>query len=412
MDLHPSDTAADGHSAAATPSVGSDAAVPDPAALLSDPGADGERPPVRDPAAPVPPSVADGDGHTTGSEPRPNPAASETELKERASPAALPSDTTDEALSIPEDTGDAAVSLEDESTADTILLVPTVSVREPFNTPAPLSPVVADGPTDLALRSAPPPAPAKPEPSFEQDRSSSAMGGVSVPGRPSASPGFRPYSETPVYSDSGPAQSPPPPETPPPDQPCSGDWHHKTVDDLIAMGVPDVRIPRCATTWGACEIRGSLRSLGLEQYAEAMLNNGICGRRLCLLTASNLPRIGITDWEHIRLITASVRSLLSVADYVPYERQLDRPPPGPMTRALYLQCARPTGPPPPSSGSYRQFLRQHGFLDVLLELTNRPVVELPQPQPPALYREIAGPPVPSITGTPVSTQSQNASPVP
>ncbi|KAF0291469.1 hypothetical protein FJT64_010429 [Amphibalanus amphitrite] len=217
------------------------------------------------------------------------------------------------------------------------------------------------------------------------------MGSIGVSPLPAISPGFRPYSETPVYSDSEAAPSPPPaeppPRSPPADLPCSGDWHQKTVDDLIAMDVPDVRIPRC--------------------YAEAMMNNGICGRRLCLLTASNLPRMGITDWRHIRTITGSVRRLLSIADYVPYERQLDRPPPGPMTRALYLQCARPTGPPPPSSQRYTEFLRQNGFLDVLLELTNRPVVMLPQPQPEALYREIAVPPVPSLAD---STRPQSGSP--
>ena len=320
------------------------------------------------------------------------------------------SETTEEDPSIPDDTGDGAFSLDDEPIT---LLVPVGSVEGPTGTPEPLPPVVADGPMEPEPRSAPPPAGAHPEPSSERDRSSSAMGGISAPVRPSVSPGFRPYSETPVYSDSGAAPSPsPPPETPPPDQPCSGDWHQKTVDDLIAMDVPDVRIPRCVNTWGACEIRGWLRGLGLEQYVEALLNNGICGRRLCLLTASNLPRMGVTDWRHIRAITASVRSLLSVDEYVPYERRFDRPPPGPMTRALYLQSARPTGTPPPSSSRYREFLRRHGFLDVLLELTNRPVVELPQPQPQELYREISMPPVPSVAGSSASVQSPSGSPVP
>ena len=419
MDGQPGDTAASEQPAAAPLSVNSNAAVPDPAALLPGTGADGESPPVRDPAAPPP----NDDGNwamkseqtprTAGldtSEVQSTPAAARSEEPPAAAPL---SEATDEAPSIPDDSGYGAFSLDDDPTTEITLLVPVVSVEGRGNTPEPLAPVITGGgPVGPGPHSAPPPAAGQPEPPSERVRSSSAMGGVGAPGRPSVSPGFRPYSETPVFSDSGAAQSPPPPPPETPDRPCSADWHHKTVDDLIAMDVPDVRIPRCVNTWGACEIRGWLRGLGLEQYVEAMLNNGICGRRLCLLTASNLPRLGITDWRHIRTITASARRLLSIDDHVPYERQFERPPPGPLTRALYLQCARPTGPPPPSSARYREFLRQHGFLDVLLELTNRPVVQLPQPQPQALYREIAVPPVPLMTGSVTSGQSQNGSPSP
>ncbi|XP_037069709.1 magnetosome-associated protein MamJ-like [Pollicipes pollicipes] len=50
-----------------------------------------------------------------------------------------------------------------------------------------------------------------------------------------------------------------------------------TVDDLVAMDVPDVRLPRCLG-WGPCEIRGWLGRLGLSQYVDALLNNNICGR--------------------------------------------------------------------------------------------------------------------------------------
>ncbi|XP_037071676.1 cell surface glycoprotein 1-like [Pollicipes pollicipes] len=341
-------------------------------------------------------SAAEPKSDTPAAEPKPDTPAAEPD---QATPAAEePTDAAEESYAVPPVAPMTGPTLE-------------LPVPEPSASPAPAE---LDDAFSIVVPGAPGDADADGG-EGEGGANEGATGDVTVtvPG-PSDSPAFRPYSETPVYSEPGlpepppetpaPAPAPAPPPPPARDAPCSGDWHRKTVDDLVAMDVPDVRLPRCLG-WGPCEIRGWLGRLGLSQYVDALLNNNICGRRLCLLTASNLPRMGITDWEHILTITGSVRELLSVDDYVLYEQTYERPPPGRMTRALYLQCAWPSGQPAPSSQRYGQFLRRHGFLDVLLEMTNRPIVQLPQKPASSLYREIPVASVPSVLSKPSQSDS-------
>ncbi|XP_037069711.1 cell surface glycoprotein 1-like [Pollicipes pollicipes] len=301
-------------------------------------------------------SAAEPESDTPAAEPEPDTPAAEPD---QATPAAEePTDAAEESYAVPPVAPMTGPTLE-------------LPVPEPSASPAPAE---LDDAFSIVVPGAPGDADADGG-EGEGGANEGATGDVTVtvPGT-SDSPAFRPYSETP------------------------------TVDDLVAMDVPDVRLPRCLG-WGPCEIRGWLGRLGLSQYVDALLNNNICGRRLCLLTASNLPRMGITDWEHIRTITGSVRELLSVDDYVLYEQTYERPPPGRMTRALYLQCAWPSGQPPPSSQRYGQFLRRHGFLDVLLEMTNRPIVQLPQKPASSLYREIPVASVPSVLSKPSQSDS-------
>uniref|UniRef100_A0A4W3HE67 SAM domain-containing protein n=1 Tax=Callorhinchus milii TaxID=7868 RepID=A0A4W3HE67_CALMI len=43
-------------------------------------------------------------------------------------------------------------------------------------------------------------------------------------------------------------------------------------------------------------------------------SNRINGRKLIYVTASSLPNMGITDFQHIKVITAAIRKLMTITE--------------------------------------------------------------------------------------------------
>jgi len=66
-------------------------------------------------------------------------------------------------------------------------------------------------------------------------------------------------------------------------------------------------------------------ALKLPQYKECFTSNYINGKRLIKMEASNLPKIGITHFDHIKFITSRIRELLEI-DYPNSGRSICLPP--------------------------------------------------------------------------------------
>ncbi|KAK7907235.1 hypothetical protein WMY93_015847 [Mugilogobius chulae] len=66
--------------------------------------------------------------------------------------------------------------------------------------------------------------------------------------------------------------------------------------------------------WSCQDVAKWIESLGFAQYKECFTENFISGRKLIHVNYSNLPKLGITDFEHIKVISAHVRELLGIRD--------------------------------------------------------------------------------------------------
>lgn len=67
-------------------------------------------------------------------------------------------------------------------------------------------------------------------------------------------------------------------------------------------------------TWTPTEVADWIESLGFPQYKECFTENFISGRKLIHVNCSNLPQIGITDFEHMKEISRHVRQLLEIKE--------------------------------------------------------------------------------------------------
>ncbi|XP_003384153.2 PREDICTED: sterile alpha motif domain-containing protein 15-like [Amphimedon queenslandica] len=72
-------------------------------------------------------------------------------------------------------------------------------------------------------------------------------------------------------------------------------------------------VPYCLK-WSAKDVAEWIGSLGYPQYKECFTSNIITGRKLIWINSSNLPKIGITDWKDIQVISKEVRDLLHIED--------------------------------------------------------------------------------------------------
>jgi len=70
-------------------------------------------------------------------------------------------------------------------------------------------------------------------------------------------------------------------------------------------------LPECLQ-WSIEDVEQWITDLGFPQYKNCLKENFINGRKLILLNASNLPKIGIHDFEDILKITGSVKELLQL----------------------------------------------------------------------------------------------------
>ncbi|KAL5971946.1 Sterile alpha motif domain-containing protein 15 [Taenia solium] len=64
--------------------------------------------------------------------------------------------------------------------------------------------------------------------------------------------------------------------------------------------------------WSEEKVADWIESLGYPHYRECFTQNHIDGRRLILVDASTLPKMGIQKFKDIKIITSSIRKLLNL----------------------------------------------------------------------------------------------------
>ena len=65
--------------------------------------------------------------------------------------------------------------------------------------------------------------------------------------------------------------------------------------------------------------------LDFPQYEQCFKSNCVNGRKLIHINASNLPKIGITDFAHVQKIAAAVRAQLNISEER-WDRSIALPP--------------------------------------------------------------------------------------
>jgi len=70
-------------------------------------------------------------------------------------------------------------------------------------------------------------------------------------------------------------------------------------------------VPECLN-WSIEDVSRWVKAIGLPQYQACLAENFINGRKMILLTASNLPQMNIHDFQHILHITKAARRVLCV----------------------------------------------------------------------------------------------------
>ncbi|XP_041613715.1 sterile alpha motif domain-containing protein 15 [Vulpes lagopus] len=66
--------------------------------------------------------------------------------------------------------------------------------------------------------------------------------------------------------------------------------------------------------WSPEKVAEWISELGFPQYKECFTTNFICGRKLIHVNCSNLPQMGITDFEDMKVISRHTRALLGIEE--------------------------------------------------------------------------------------------------
>ncbi|XP_005986596.1 sterile alpha motif domain-containing protein 15 [Latimeria chalumnae] len=74
-------------------------------------------------------------------------------------------------------------------------------------------------------------------------------------------------------------------------------------------------------TWSIETVAEWIKNLGFPQYMACFTENKINGRKLIYVNGSHLPQLGITDFEHIKIISSEVRELLGI-EKIPWNRSI------------------------------------------------------------------------------------------
>nr|XP_033807534.1 sterile alpha motif domain-containing protein 15 [Geotrypetes seraphini] len=97
--------------------------------------------------------------------------------------------------------------------------------------------------------------------------------------------------------------------------------------------------PECLS-WTREQVAKWIRDSGFPQYQNCFLKNYITGRKLIFVNCSNLPQMGITDFEHMKAISLLVRELLQIEE-PRWSRSISLPHRD--TMGLFLEKKAPTG---------------------------------------------------------------------
>ncbi|XP_074471293.1 sterile alpha motif domain-containing protein 15-like [Sebastes fasciatus] len=104
--------------------------------------------------------------------------------------------------------------------------------------------------------------------------------------------------------------------------------------------------------WSSDDVARWIESLGFPQYEACFTENHVTGRKLIYVNDTYLPRLGITDFKDMKVISAHVRELLGIKK-TPWSRSIADPPRDCL--ASYLEIKSGTGEHADSL-TYQQFL--------------------------------------------------------
>ncbi|XP_077179454.1 sterile alpha motif domain-containing protein 15 [Paroedura picta] len=88
----------------------------------------------------------------------------------------------------------------------------------------------------------------------------------------------------------------------------------ETEEELEGQALPPPATGPAFLTWTPEEVAAWVALLGFPQYKECFTENFISGRKLIHVNCSNLPQIGITDFDHMKEISYHVRQLLDIQE--------------------------------------------------------------------------------------------------
>ncbi|CAJ1077402.1 sterile alpha motif domain-containing protein 15 [Xyrichtys novacula] len=77
--------------------------------------------------------------------------------------------------------------------------------------------------------------------------------------------------------------------------------------------------------WSCHDVANWIETLGFPQYKVCFTDNLITGRKLIYVNCIYLPRLGITDFKDMQVISARVRELLGITE-TPWSRSIADPP--------------------------------------------------------------------------------------
>ncbi|XP_019118796.2 sterile alpha motif domain-containing protein 15 [Larimichthys crocea] len=66
--------------------------------------------------------------------------------------------------------------------------------------------------------------------------------------------------------------------------------------------------------WSCHDVARWIESLGFPQYKACFTENFITGRKLIYVNCIYMPRLGITDYKDMQVISARVRELLGITE--------------------------------------------------------------------------------------------------
>ncbi|XP_051951649.1 sterile alpha motif domain-containing protein 15-like [Xyrauchen texanus] len=92
--------------------------------------------------------------------------------------------------------------------------------------------------------------------------------------------------------------------------------------------------------WSCQDVAHWIETIGFPQYKACFSENFITGRKLIYVNCFYLPRLGITDFQHMKVISARVRDLLGVSEPL-WSRSVADPPHDDIT--VFLQVKSRTG---------------------------------------------------------------------
>ncbi|CAH1774870.1 unnamed protein product [Owenia fusiformis] len=101
----------------------------------------------------------------------------------------------------------------------------------------------------------------------------------------------------------------------------------------------DERVPLCLH-WSVEKVADWIEEIGFPYYRECITRNLVDGKRLIHIDSSHLPKIGITDFEHIKLIAKCIRDMLEIED-PDWHRSISKPPRENL--GMYLEMKSGTG---------------------------------------------------------------------